>query len=83
MVSKQSAFLPALAAFKYAKFGYLGHTYDGMYDMNTDPTAFAATFDWAVCFSAGCAVVAAFGSTSVTLSGSCGVSAPPAPRSYP
>ena len=34
----------ALAAFKYAKFGYLGHTYDGMYDMNTDPTAFAATF---------------------------------------
>lgn len=34
----------ALSAFKYAKFGYLGHTYDGMYDMNTDPTAFAATF---------------------------------------
>jgi len=34
----------ALAAFKYAKFGYLGHTYDGMYDMNTDPTAFAAAF---------------------------------------
>ena len=34
----------ALAAFKYAKFGYLGHTYDGMYDMNTDPTAFARTF---------------------------------------
>ena len=36
--------ISALAAFKYAKFGYLGHTYDGMYDMNTDPTAFAATF---------------------------------------
>ena len=36
--------IAALAAFKYAKFGYLGHTYDGMYDMNTDPTAFAATF---------------------------------------
>ncbi|MGM9682711.1 MAG: hypothetical protein ACI3XQ_03845 [Eubacteriales bacterium] len=34
----------AKAAFKYAKFGYLGHTYDGMYDMNTDPTAFSATF---------------------------------------
>lgn len=34
----------ALASFKYAKFGYLGHTYDGMYDMNTDPTAFANTF---------------------------------------
>ncbi len=34
----------ALSAFKYAKFGYLGHTYDGMYDMNTDPTAFASTF---------------------------------------
>ena len=36
--------ISALAAFKYAKFGYLGHTYDGMYDMNTDPTAFASTF---------------------------------------
>lgn len=34
----------AIAAFKYAKFGYLGHTYDGMYDMNTDPTAFSKTF---------------------------------------
>lgn len=36
--------ISALAAFKYAKFGYLGHTYDGMYDMNTDPTAFSAAF---------------------------------------
>ncbi len=36
--------ITALASFKYAKFGYLGHTYDGMYDMNTDPTAFSATF---------------------------------------
>lgn len=36
--------ISALAAFKYAKFGYLGHTYDGMYDMNTDPTAFSRTF---------------------------------------
>ncbi len=34
----------AVAAFRYAKFGYLGHTYDGMYDMNTDPTAFSGTF---------------------------------------
>ena len=34
----------AAAAFKYAKFGYMGHTYDGMYDMNTDPTAFSSTF---------------------------------------
>ena len=24
--------------------GYLGHTYEGMYDMHTDPTAFTATF---------------------------------------
>ena len=36
--------IAAVAAFKYAKFGYLGHTYDGMYDMNTDPTAFSAAF---------------------------------------
>ncbi|MBR2488866.1 MAG: L-fucose/L-arabinose isomerase family protein [Clostridia bacterium] len=36
--------ITALAAFKYSKFGYLGHTYDGMYDMNTDPTAFSKTF---------------------------------------
>lgn len=36
--------IAAVAAFKYAKFGYLGHTYDGMYDMNTDATAFAGTF---------------------------------------
>ena len=34
----------ALAAFKYRTFGYLGHTYEGMYDMHTDPTAFTATF---------------------------------------
>lgn len=34
----------AKAAFKYAFFGYLGHTYEGMYDMHTDPTAFSATF---------------------------------------
>ncbi len=36
--------ISAIAAFKYAKFGYLGHTYDGMYDMNTDPTAFSGVF---------------------------------------
>jgi L-arabinose isomerase len=43
-VSQLESAINALSAFKYAKFGYLGHTYDGMYDMNTDPTAFAATF---------------------------------------
>jgi len=36
--------IAAKAAFKYACFGYLGHTYEGMYDMNTDPTAFSGTF---------------------------------------
>ncbi len=36
--------IAAVAAFRYAKFGYLGHTYDGMYDMHTDPTAFARSF---------------------------------------
>lgn len=36
--------LAAKAAFKYATIGYLGHTYEGMYDMNTDPTAFSRTF---------------------------------------
>lgn len=36
--------ISAVAAFKYAKFGYLGHTYDGMYDMNTDPTGFSGAF---------------------------------------
>ncbi|HML47056.1 MAG TPA: L-fucose/L-arabinose isomerase family protein [Clostridia bacterium] len=34
----------AKAAFKYAKIGYLGHTYEGMYDMHTDPTAFTGAF---------------------------------------
>ena len=34
----------ALAGFKYETFGYLGHTYEGMYDMHTDPTAFTAAF---------------------------------------
>ena len=34
----------AMAAFKYETFGYLGHTYEGMYDMHTDPTAFTSTF---------------------------------------
>lgn len=33
-----------LRAFKYAKIGYLGHTYEGMYDMNSDPTAFTMCF---------------------------------------
>lgn len=31
----------AMAAFKYATIGYLGHTYEGMYDMHTDPNAIA------------------------------------------
>lgn len=34
----------ARRAFKYAKIGYMGHTYEGMYDMNSDPTAFTAAF---------------------------------------
>lgn len=34
----------AMAAFKYETFGYLGHTYEGMYDMHTDPTAFTRAF---------------------------------------
>ncbi len=36
--------MEARAAFRYAQFGYLGHTYEGMYDMHTDPTAFSAVF---------------------------------------
>lgn len=43
-ITELESAIKALAAFKYSKFGYLGHTYDGMYDMNTDPTAFAKTF---------------------------------------
>ncbi len=34
----------AAACFRYEQIGYLGHTYEGMYDMHTDPTAFTATF---------------------------------------
>jgi L-arabinose isomerase len=34
----------AMAGFKYETFGYLGHTYEGMYDMHTDATAFTAAF---------------------------------------
>ena len=34
----------AMAGFKYETFGYLGHTYEGMYDMHTDPTAFTRAF---------------------------------------
>lgn len=33
-----------MSAFKYETIGYLGHTYEGMYDMHTDPTAFTAAF---------------------------------------
>lgn len=34
----------AMAAFKYSTIGYLGHTYEGMYDMHTDPNAIARAF---------------------------------------
>ncbi|MBD2865387.1 L-fucose/L-arabinose isomerase family protein [Paenibacillus oceani] len=34
----------AVRAFKYTNIGYLGHTYEGMYDMNSDPTAFTTAF---------------------------------------
>ena len=34
----------AMHGFKYKTIGYLGHTYEGMYDMHTDPTVFAAAF---------------------------------------
>lgn len=34
----------AKSAFRYAQIGCLGHTYEGMYDMHTDPTAFTAAF---------------------------------------
>lgn len=41
---KYIAAASAKAAFKYATIGYLGHTYEGMYDMHTDPTAFTRAF---------------------------------------
>lgn len=34
----------ARRAFKRSKIGYLGHTYEGMYDMHSDPTAFTSSF---------------------------------------
>ena len=43
-VSEWVSAAAALAGFKYEVFGYLGHTYEGMYDMHTDPTAFSAAF---------------------------------------
>ncbi len=43
-VSEWGAAANAMAGFKYETFGYLGHTYEGMYDMHTDPTAFTAAF---------------------------------------
>ena len=43
-VSEWVAAATAMAGFKYETFGYLGHTYEGMYDMHTDPTAFTAAF---------------------------------------
>ena len=38
------AAVSAISSFKYETIGYLGHTYEGMYDMHTDPTAFTAAF---------------------------------------
>ena len=43
-ISEWVAAANAMAAFKYETFGYLGHTYEGMYDMHTDPTVFTAAF---------------------------------------
>lgn len=43
-VSEWVAAASVMAGFKYETFGYLGHTYEGMYDMHTDPTAFTAAF---------------------------------------
>lgn len=43
-VAEWVAAATAMAGFKYETFGYLGHTYEGMYDMHTDPTAFSAAF---------------------------------------
>ena len=43
-VSEWVAAATVMAGFKYETFGYLGHTYEGMYDMHTDPTAFTAAF---------------------------------------
>ena len=43
-VSEWVSAATAMAGFKYETFGYLGHTYEGMYDMHTDPTAFTAAF---------------------------------------
>ncbi len=43
-ISEWVAAANAMAGFKYETFGYLGHTYEGMYDMHTDPTAFTAAF---------------------------------------
>ena len=43
-VTEWVAAAAAMASFKYETFGYLGHTYEGMYDMHTDPTSFSAAF---------------------------------------
>lgn len=43
-VSEWVAAATTMAGFKYETFGYLGHTYEGMYDMHTDPTTFTAAF---------------------------------------
>lgn len=43
-VSEWVSAASAMAGFKYETVGYLGHTYEGMYVMHTDPTAFIAVF---------------------------------------
>lgn len=43
-ISQWAKAAAAKAAFKYKTIGYLGHTYEGMYDMHTDPTTFTAAF---------------------------------------
>lgn len=47
----------ALHAFKGSRFGYIGHSYEGMMDMNFDPTAVTKAFGAYVCFPEMCEVV--------------------------
>lgn len=47
----------ALHAFKGSRFGYIGHSYEGMMDMNFDPTAVTKEFGAYVCFPEMCEVV--------------------------
>jgi L-arabinose isomerase len=47
----------AYHAFKGSRFGYMGHTYEGMLDMNFDPTAITKTFGAHVLFVEMCELV--------------------------